>query len=54
VPFENKTFSSTLKNILAFLTAGVVIVNTGANTTTLSYNTSAVKTYNATNSIAHF
>jgi uncharacterized membrane protein YidH (DUF202 family) len=62
VRFKNKDiFIYYKRTALAYITAGVVVVNfevvgmaTGVDPTTLSYNTSAEKIYNATNCIAFF
>jgi hypothetical protein len=55
VRFEaNNMFFHFEKNGLVYYSAGVVVVNSGANPTTLGYNASSVKNFNATNIIARF
>jgi hypothetical protein len=54
VRFENKSLFHFEKNVQAYYNAGVVVVNLGANPTTLCYNASVVKIYNATGSLVRF
>jgi hypothetical protein len=54
VRFENKSLFHFEKNVQAYYNAGVVVVNSGANPTTLCYNASVVKIYNATGSLVRF
>jgi hypothetical protein len=55
VRYENKTILfQFVKNALVYYNAGVAVVKSAANPTTLSYNASVVKIYSATNSRARF